>query len=102
MMGDEQQGATAATLDVRGEAKKPFLDIREEFEGAIVYLDGPAAEIVQWTFGGLDFFFGLGAEHVTLLPSAATQYAHLSLSPVLRASTPVAHVPTPTHTHTQQ
>ncbi|ELR23951.1 Sec1 family domain containing protein [Acanthamoeba castellanii str. Neff] len=65
--GDEQ----GRGVNVRKEAKKPFLDIQEEFKGAIVYLDGPAAEIVQWTFGGLDFFFGLGAEHVTLLPPAS-------------------------------
>lgn len=70
--GDEQ----GRGVDVRREAKKPFLDIQEEFKGAIVYLDGPAAEIVQWTFGGLDFFFGLGAEHVTLLPSASNGCVH--------------------------
>jgi hypothetical protein len=44
---------------------------------------------VQWTFGGLDFFFGLGAEHVTLLPSASNGCVH-SFS--LRALVPVANL----------
>ncbi|KAL6062818.1 Sec1 domain-containing protein 2 [Balamuthia mandrillaris] len=50
-----------------------FGQIREEITGSVVYVDGPAAEILRWTFGGLHFFFEYGATLIHLLPEASLQ-----------------------------
>ena len=45
-----------------------FLGIKEELDGAIVFLDEGAAEMIRWSIGGASFLFELGALNVLPLP----------------------------------
>ncbi len=55
--------------------KEAFYEIKEEIKGAVVYLDAAAAEIVQWSLGGLELFFALGACSVMILsPPTSTSW----------------------------
>ena len=62
-------GGSPGTVDLLSAAKQAFLRIKEEFDGAIVFLDEAAAEIVRWSVGGTSYLFDLGASNVLLLLS---------------------------------
>jgi len=55
-------------VDLWEEALRPFLGIKEELDGAIVFLDEGAAEMIRWSIGGASFLFQLGALNVLPLP----------------------------------